>query len=211
MVRVILVGSQMSEFSVVLFDLGNVLIEWDQDRLLRRIFADTGTTDTPELRQLFKGWNDEWDACSMGDGCKIQQELYPQYKEVIQAYNEQWTVSLGFAIEGTVSVMRHLKSCGYRIYAASNFASDKFEIARERMPFLDEFDGVQISGTLGIKKPDVRFFEQMVERFSFCPSEALYIDDLSANILAACELGIVGIQFQDPVQLKEEIQALGIL
>lgn len=198
----------MSNISVVLFDLGNVLIEWDQDRLLRKIFADTNTADTPELRQHFKIWNDLWDGGAMCEDCKTQIAQYPQYAPVIQAYSDQWIVALGYAIEGTVHVLESIKQNGFRIYAASNFARDKFEEARPRMPFLVLFDGIQISGTIGLKKPQPAFFEKMMKDFDFKAEQAVFIDDLEANIAAARSLGINGVHFKAPEQLKRDINPL---
>jgi HAD superfamily hydrolase (TIGR01509 family) len=78
------------------------------------------------------------------------------------------------------------------------------------MTFLECFHGIQISGDVGIIKPDNAFFHHLMATFGFRPQEALFIDDLEGNILAAQGLGLAAIQFRNPEQLERDIESFGI-
>ena len=86
-----------------------------------------------------------------------------------------------------------------------------FPVARERFDFLAWFEGILISGEVGVNKPDRQIFEHLIERFGIEPATALFIDDSSANVAAAAALGFRAIQFTDPPALRLELVRLGLL
>jgi len=60
-------------------------------------------------------------------------------------------------------------------------------------------------------KPDARIFEILLDRFRIPAREAVFIDDNPDNAAAASRLGIHGIHFQSPEQLRQELAALQLL
>ncbi len=86
-----------------------------------------------------------------------------------------------------------------------------FPVARDRFDFLAWFEGIVISGEVGVNKPDPRIFEHLLERFGIEPAKALFIDDSPANIDAATALGFRTIQFADATALRRELARLGLL
>lgn len=46
-----------------------------------------------------------------------------------------------------------------RVYAMSNISKPDYEVLRTMSSHWDVFDGVFTSGEVGMRKPDVRFFE----------------------------------------------------
>ena len=73
------------------------------------------------------------------------------------------------------------------------------------------FDGIVVSGDEGVMKPDPRIFRILLERNGIAPQAAVFIDDNPANAAAATRLGIHGIHFRSPAQLRRELAALGLL
>lgn len=197
--------------SVALFDIGNVLIEWHQDRLLDKAFELTGITDTTETRALFRHWNDLWDAGSQNQLSQAQKTQYPALVPLIDAYHANWSLSLGAVIEESFDIADELKQRGLRLYTASNFATDTFPSARARLPRLDLFDAVHISGTTGICKPDPAFWTDMMRRFDFTADEAIFIDDRQTNIEGAASVGIATHLFTTPQKLRDALTARGLL
>ena len=88
-------------------------------------------------------------------------------------------------IPGTVDVLAELRSTDVRLVALSNWSAEMFPIARERFDFLAWFEGIVISGEVGVNKPDRRIFDHLVEQFDIEPEGTLFIDDSPANIDAA--------------------------
>ncbi len=78
-------------------------------------------------------------------------------------------------------------------------ASQKFE---------DAFDDMTISAEVGAAKPDARIYRHALEKLGIHPEEAVFIDDMPANIEAAQALGMRGIVFQGSEQIIADINSL---
>ena len=68
-----------------------------------------------------------------------------------------------------------------------------------------------VSGMEGVMKPHPRIFQILCERHRIVPETGVFIDDVAANAAAASALGIHGIHFRSPAQLRSELVALGML
>ena len=107
--------------------------------------------------------------------------------------------------------LRSCASAGVRLVALSNWSAEMFPVALERFDFLAWFEGIVISGEVGVNKPDRRIFEHLVEQFGIEPEEAVFVDDSAANIDAATDLGFCGIQFTGATALRRALVRLGLL
>ena len=192
---------------VILFDLGNVLIEWKPDQLFTKLLPNETARKNYLEKIDFIAWNAEQDAgraWSEGEAELIKK--FPEDAEIIKAYRPRFLETIGEVKLDVVDIMRELKNLGYKLYAASNWNAETFEMTRNRMIFLDLFDAVCLSGNIGLIKPDVRFFEHMMRQYAFSAEDALFIDDSAANIQAARSLGIRSIQFFNAQQLRGDLQ-----
>ncbi|GII00952.1 HAD family hydrolase [Planobispora takensis] len=70
------------------------------------------------------------------------------------------------------------------------------------------FDEIVISGEIGMRKPEPRIFEYALERVGLSGPECVFIDDIEANIVAARELGIVGVHHRDAAATIAEMETL---
>ena len=52
------------------------------------------------------------------------------------------------------------------------------------------FDEIFISGAIGMRKPDVRFFSYVLEEIHAMPQNTIFVDDKLFNVMAAQSLGI---------------------
>jgi 2-haloacid dehalogenase len=77
--------------------------------------------------------------------------------------------------------------------------------------FLHWFEGIVVSGHEKTRKPFPEFYQILLNRYKINPSESIFIDDVPRNIHGAQAVGISGIHFQSPEQLKVELQKLGVL
>jgi 2-haloacid dehalogenase len=115
------------------------------------------------------------------------------------------------AIAGTVEVLAELRQRAVPIYAVTNWSAETFPPQRKRFAFLSWFHGIVVSGFEGIIKPDPRIFRILCERYAVTPESAIFIDDVARNAEAASALGIHGIHFRSPEQLRGDLAALGML
>ena len=198
--------------TTVVFDLGGVLIKWDPRHLYRKLF------DAPDEMESFLAevttadWNAQQDAGRpWAEAVETLVAEHPERRELIEAFHLRWPEMLSGEIPGTVDVLSELRAAGIRLVALSNWSAEMFPVALERFDFLSWFEGIVISGEVGVNKPDPRIFEHLVGRFGIEPAESLFIDDSPANIDAARALGFRAIQFTDAAELRRELVRLGLL
>jgi 2-haloacid dehalogenase len=201
------------KITTIIFDLGNVLIDWNPKYVFDKLFDDE------EKKKFFfenictMEWNEMQDA---GRPIKeATEELvakHPDWRKYIEAYYAQWKDMLGGPIHDTVEIFRHLKQSGkYKLYALTNWSAELFPYALATYDFLHWFDGRVVSGEEKMKKPEPKFYYVLLDRFQVTPEHALFIDDNLRNIKAAQEIGINAIHFTAPQQLKDELIRLNLL
>jgi 2-haloacid dehalogenase len=196
----------------VVFDLGGVLIDWNPRHLYRKLFgADEAAMEQFLADVCTLEWNGDFDSGRpFAKGVAELAAAHPDQAELIRAYHLRWEEMLGQAFEETVAVMREVKRAGLRTYALSNWSAETFPMTRPRYPFLDELDGILISGEVGVRKPGPAIFRHFLERFELTPETTVFIDDWDLNVATAGELGMVAVQFVDAARLRADLRALGL-
>ena len=149
--------------TTVVFDLGGVLIEWDPRHLYRKLF------DVPDEMESFLAevttaeWNAQQDAGRpWAEAVETLIAEHPERHELIEAFHVRWPEMLAGEIPGTADVLSELRDTGIRLVALSNWSAEMFPVARERFDFLSWFEGIVISGEVGVNKPDPRIFAYLV-------------------------------------------------
>lgn len=197
----------------IIFDFGNVLLEWNPRRVYQRYFAD----DPEGMERFFKevdfaDWNLQQDkGRPFAEGVAVLSEKFPHYAHLIQAYHDNWVDSIGAAYSGTIELLKQLKQAGYPLYGLSNWSAETFPSAREKYDFFDLFDDFVISGDVGHVKPDPEIFQIVLEKIGKPAGECLFIDDAISNIDQAQKMGFETIHFQSPEQLATALRELNVL
>lgn len=196
------------KINTVIFDLGGVLIDWNPRYVYRTIFKTEEEIDWFFENVATHDWNENQDAGY--PIAKATEELvaqHPEWEKEIKAYYGRWTEMLGGPIHETVDIFRKMKEIPeLKTYALTNWSSETFHIALERYDFLHWFDGRVVSGEEKTRKPFHDFYQRLLSRYNVIPTQALFIDDNLRNVRAAEELGIHGIHFHTPGQLREELK-----
>jgi 2-haloacid dehalogenase len=198
---------------VVVFDLGGVLLDWDPRHLYRKLFPGDAAAMEAFLGEVCTvEWNERQDAGRTF--AEAVAELMPRHEDkrhLIEAFGRRFDEMIPGALDGAVEIVRELKARGVPLYALTNWSSETFPPQRVRFPFLDWFDGIVVSGDEGVIKPDLRIFRILLDRYGLAAGESVFIDDSPMNAQAASALGIHGIHFQTPAQLRRELAALHLL
>ena len=69
------------------------------------------------------------------------------------------------------------------------------------------FDHVIESAKIGLRKPDPRIYQMMVEALGVDPNRCVYLDDLGVNLKPAREMGMTTIKVIDAPQAIRDLQA----
>jgi 2-haloacid dehalogenase len=203
----------MSTITAVIFDFGNVLIEWNPRYVYNRYFPNDPEGMERFFREVdFMGWNALQDkGRSFKEGVADISARFPHYTHLFQAYHDHWKDSIGVAYWGTVEIMKQLKQKGYPLYGLSNWSTETFPHTRAKYDFFDLLDDMVISGAVGHVKPEPEIYHILLAKVGRPAGECLFIDDSLPNIHQANTMGFVTIHFQSSEKLKMDLENLGIL
>ena len=169
----------------VVFDIGNVLIEWNPERFYdwqigranrEALFAEVDLhrmNDLIDAGALFKETIYEW------------ADVYPDWSDEIRMWYDNWIDMASPRIEGAIALLRALRAKGVPVFALTNFGIHSYAYAQTQYDFLAEFDREYVSGRMGVTKPDPRIFEGVERDCGIAPDCLLFTDDRPDNIAAA--------------------------
>lgn len=195
----------------VVFDIGNVLIEWNPERFYD---AEIGVD---RRRALFAaidlhGMNDAVDRG--GDLATVVQDearRHPDWQTEVLMWRDHWLDMVGPAIDGSVTLLRALRARGVPVFALSNLGRGTFEMAVPVYPFLTEFDRPYISGWMGVVKPGAEIYRRVEEDCGVAPGALLFADDREDNIATARARGWQTHLFDGPEGFRARLVAEGLL
>tara|TARA_B100001175_G_scaffold314960_1_gene325402 strand:- start:4954 stop:5574 length:621 start_codon:yes stop_codon:yes gene_type:complete len=173
----------------VVFDIGNVLIEWHPERYFDR------TIGSDKRRALFSevdlhGMNDRID---LGEGFRdviySVADANPKWRAEIQDWHDNWIQLASPSIDHSVRLLRALRSSGMPVFSLTNFGIESFAYAQKNYDFLKEFDRDYVSGHLRVIKPDPKIYEILEQDCGIEPSKLLFTDDRADNIEMAKSRG----------------------
>ena len=150
-----------SGLTAVLFDIGNVLIEWDPRHLYRKIFiCPDGTPDRARIEWFLsevcsQARNEEQDrGRTLAAATASLTARWPNYAGEIAAFYDRFQEMIPGAIAESRQVFDHFKDRGLPVYGLTNFSRETFAATRARFDVLRRFDGVLVSGEEVLIKPD---------------------------------------------------------
>lgn len=203
----------MATIDTIIFDLGGVLIDHKPEYLYQSIFKnDPDKMDWFLNNVCTAAWNVEQDAGrTIADANTLKIAEYPEYEKEILAYYEQWEVMCKGPVEGTLEIFEAIKKDQkYKYYALTNFSTETWPTATKLFPFLNSFQGMVVSGEVKMRKPFDDIYHHLFEKYNINPKTAVFIDDSKPNIETALKLGLLGIHFQSPEQLTQDLKELGV-
>lgn len=173
----------------VVFDIGNVLIEWNPERFYdwqigraarEAMFAEV------DLHAM----NDAVDrGAPFAETVQALAEATPDWADEIRMWHDNWLDMASPRIEGSVALLRALRARGVPVFALTNFGIQTFALAQREYEFLSEFDRAWVSGHMGVIKPDPGIYEQLEAESGVAPGRLLFTDDRADNIAAAAARG----------------------
>ena len=96
----------------------------------------------------------------------------------------------------------------YKTALLSNAWEDMRDKATKYYPFLHAFDLSVFSAEVKLAKPDAAFYKWMLDKLQVSAEEAIFVDDMLENIVAAKLLGIHGVRFLNRAQTIEDVETV---
>jgi len=198
----------------IIFDLGGVLIDWNPDY----VFLNEFQGNKEKMQEFYSkvctfDWNENQDAgYPLKKATEDRIKLFPEYENLIQMYYGRWEEMLGGAIEESVSILKKIvNDPNYKVIALTNWSAETFPTALKRYDFLHWFKGIVVSGTEKTRKPFKKIYYLTLKRYNLKAANSLFIDDNERNIIAAKEIGINTIKFNNPAQLENDLKLMGVI
>lgn len=196
--------------AAVIFDIGNVLIQWRPERLYAQLMP------AEDMQRFFAevdphGMNDRIDrGAPFRDTIYAHADAHPDWADMIRLWHDRWIEMASPVIEESVMMLRALRSAGVPCYALSNFGVESFAYAETCYPMLTEFDRRYISGHMRTAKPDARIYQMVEDDCGLTGAQLFFTDDRAENIEAATARGWQTHLFTDPDGLRAALTDRGL-
>ena len=201
----------MAEVQAVVFDIGNVLIEWQPERFFDSVIGEARRREMFATIDLH-GMNDEVDrGGTFHEVIAATADRYPEWRDEVMIWHDRWIEMAAPEIPHSVRLLRALRAKGVPVFALTNFGIQTFAIAEPVYPFLTEFDRRYISGHKGVIKPETRIYQMVESDCGIPPEGLLFADDRIDNLRAAEKRGWQTHLFDGPQGWAYRLVAEGLL
>lgn len=198
----------------IIFDFGNVLLEWNEDKVASN-YSDDKEEQKILKKVIFKS----------NDWLKLDNGTI-DYKQAITLFKENLPANLSVRVEEIMStwyktmplnqeicnLIKQLKEHNYKIYALSNTHVPVYEYVKNS-EIGKYFDGFLISAIEKMMKPNEEIYHRLFEKFELIPQECFFIDDSEKNIATSRKCSMEGHIFDinDFKKLADELKKRNIL
>jgi 2-haloacid dehalogenase len=202
---------QTVPIQTVVFDIGNVLLEWNPNRMFDAAIGEE------RRRALFEQVDLPAMNLDVDRGAPFKASVdtmaakHPEWAAEIQFWHDRWLDMASPAIDRSVRLMRALQAKGVPVVSLTNFGIDTYAMAAEHYGFLNEFDTDFISGHMQVIKPDPKIYEMLEAKLGLSGDALIFTDDSEANIAAAAARGWRTHHFTGPQGWADRLVAEGLL
>jgi len=195
----------------IVFDLGNVLINFDPRVFLRRFKKETGISYSRVVYYFLYEKGDkeyiEGKITSEEFFNKLSKDL--EFDIPLEVFKDIWNNI--FEINPVVEELIIDLKKEYPVLLLSNINDWHIEHIQGKYPIMKQFDQLFLSHELKCQKPDPKIYQHVLDQVASKPEEIFFTDDLKQNIKAAQELGICARQFTSAENLINELKKLGVI
>jgi epoxide hydrolase-like predicted phosphatase len=194
----------------LLVDYGGVLTTnvWESFRA----FCDAEGLDRDEVRRLFR---DDPEALGLlrrlETGELTEEEFSAEFGRMLELPEGRHAGLIDRLFAGMqpdepmLEALRRARAAGVRTGLISNsWGKGRYD----RSTFGELFDGVVISGEVGLHKPQPQIFELGAERVGLLPSQCIFVDDLRENCEGAEAVGMIAVLHRGAEETVAQLEEL---
>ena len=198
-----------TEFDVLLFDLGGVLIDFAGFEAMRRLLPEV--SDRSEIRDRWIH-SESVQLFERGDITpeKFARRLVEEFHLELSAeeFLREFVSWARGPYPGAVSLLRRLRAT-YRIACLSN--SNELHTPIHRASIHPHVDTFYFSDEIGLVKPDREIFDYVIRDLAVSPQRIAFFDDTMVNVEAAEKTGLTAFSVDGISELKAQLQRLGLI
>ena len=181
----------------IILDMGNVLLEWDKDKILQGV-SDTKKDYLILDKTIFQ--SGLWERLDLGTMSreelvlKVVSMIGSTYQKKVEEVIWNWPSYIDIYRE-VFPVLSELKKKGHRIFVLSNTSKVFYDLLEEQLsPLKELLDGFVLSCDIKAIKPDLAMFKEILDKYQLDPANCIFLDDIEDNTSAAEKLGIKAYQ-----------------
>lgn len=195
----------------IIFDLGNVLIEWNKEKILSKICKNDLEYN---LFNQFVFQSNLWIDLDNGKISleflenQLIDEMGHQYQDQIHELVWNWFNYVDLYDE-VYELIKQLKKKNFQIYVLSN-TSSIFHILLDSVlsKVSSVLDGYVISCEVKMMKPQKEIYLSLVNKYQLDIKDCIFLDDLEENVEAARTLGIKALQIKERKEISNILKDL---
>jgi putative hydrolase of the HAD superfamily len=202
--------NKISEIKAVVFDLGNVLVNYDVEKAARRFSAASGLSTREIWKRFFLSKFEQ--AYTRGEistrefhriACKTLGVFIP-----LSTFRRYWN-DIFWENPGMEKLLVRIKE-HYPLYLISNTNALHYTYIRKHFKLLGHFRRRFPSHEVGARKPDLKIYRRVLKMIKLKPQETVFIDDMKSFIAGARKAGMRAIRFKGRARLVRDLRRLGI-
>ncbi|OGY84540.1 MAG: hypothetical protein A3F54_05540 [Candidatus Kerfeldbacteria bacterium RIFCSPHIGHO2_12_FULL_48_17] len=202
--------NNLLQIKTLIFDLGGVYFTDGAATAIKSIAATYSLTEA-QVTEVIKG--------DLGTQYRIG-AITPD--EFWQRATAAWNITAPTAeiaaiwlqayvpIPATIALIDRLQTAGYELLFLSDNAPDRIDYLEKTYHFLQHFQDGVFSHIAGVRKPDPKMYQLVLQKTTTPAAQCLFIDDKPAMLEPARKLGMHVIHFTGPEQLEKDLQSLGL-
>ena len=167
----------------------------------------------PEFRDAYWAYRLSWDRAEL-DGTTYWQKVAaalglsfpaPAIAELTRLDIASWL----HLNDGTVALVEELRATGYPLALLSNAPAEVAEAIAD-LPLAGAFAHRAFSCFLGTAKPEPECYQAVLGMLGARPADVVFVDDRPENVAGAAALGIHGVEFRSPSQVRAALAIWGV-
>ena len=201
----------MAEITTLFWDVGGVLLTNGWDRAARRRAAEQFHLDWEEFEDRHDLMITDFEGGRLTLNEYLQRTVFYRSRGFSQDDFKASMFAQSQPLPEVLALVDRLANSGKYLMATLNNESLELNLYRiEQFRLRDYFDAFFSSCFLGVKKPERAIYRLASQITQRALEECLFIDDRALNLECAQLLGMRTVHYQDPVQLRRELQKHGV-
>jgi putative hydrolase of the HAD superfamily len=195
----------------LLFDLGNVLIDFSHDMMCSQIAAVCGVADV-QIRRLLL---DQGLQLRFERGELSEAEFHQAVERAVNRRVDLLALRRAGADifrlnEAIIPLLDHWKQNGQRLVLLSNTCVTHYDWVRLQYDVLNRFDDCVLSFQVGATKPEEAIFQSALRTIGCAPQECFYTDDVAAYVERGRAMGLQAEVYNDVPTLVRQLEQRGV-
>ena len=196
-------------YSLVIFDLGGVVVDVESDRLMYQLAALLGRSfeEVQEVvyhQELLLPFElGRITPQAYYDGLQSKLKLPWNYEQFVRAWNGIFNENREVAV-----LLQRLHS-RHTLMVLSNTNLLHLAHIKTMIPCCTFFHDWVASCDVGLRKPDPEIYRLALQRAGARPAATVYVDDRPELVEAGRSVGLTAIRFENGRRLEEDLRALG--